>query len=217
MSESIGMAAYRNYAGYGESIKGRLAGSAYADVPVQSWAQAITAAMAMCNEISQSYGEWLVQNNKTSAQLIRKTRQNTELVAAVGDFLELFPIPSGKENNNPSLKELQEILKQRAEDRGDKDHKSAPAYEDEKLTKLNEMLKALGLVPMTENSKKSDFETLKTRLDGLRDEIAGFQTMTNTKQGMLVGNISQHQTQVQGLIKSSQSIGMGFARIVGSV
>ncbi len=72
------------------------------------------------------------------------------------------------------------------------------------------------MVPMSEKkSTKGEFETLRTRLDGVRDEVSGFQTMMNAKQGMLVGNISQHQTQVQGFIKSTQAIGMGFAAACG--
>ncbi len=66
----------------------------------------------MSNEISQSYGDWLIQNNKESAQLIRKTRQNTELRAAVGDFLDLFPDPAqARKTTTLTLTQLEEILK----------------------------------------------------------------------------------------------------------
>lgn len=214
---SIGAPRHGAYGGYGDTGGSQALRNAYADVPIHTWQQAISHAIATGNEVSQSHGDTLVQNNRESARLIRKTRQNNEVRAAVGDFLELFPIPSGKENNNPSLKQLEDILAKRAEDREDTSYKKGPAYDQQKLTEMNRMLQEMGMVPRSENSTKGDLETLRTRLDGLRDEISGFQTMANSQQGMLVGNISQHQTSVQGLIKANQSIGMGYARIPGSV
>ena len=117
----------------------------------------------------------------------------------------------GKEDNNPKLDDVQKILRDRD------DSQDQPVYDTAKLDKLNKMLKDFRMTPMSGQSKKSDFETLKTKLDGMRDEVSSMQSMISSKQGLIVGNINQLQTGVQGLIKASQSISMGFARITGSV
>jgi uncharacterized phage infection (PIP) family protein YhgE len=201
---------FGNYNGYGEIGDGGRGGG-YADVPSESWSKAIADAMATNNEVSQANGDSLSQCNKEAERLIKKTRQANELRAEVGNFIDLFPVPMGKEDNNPKLDDVQKILKERD------DSQDQPVYDPAKLDKLNKMLKDFGMTPMSGQSKKSDFETLKTKLDGMRDEVSSMQSMISSKQGLIVGNINQLQTGLQGLIKASQNIGMGFMRIVGSV
>lgn len=211
MASRIG-SSFGAYGGYGVSGEQ----SVYAEAPVRSWAAAIAEAKRSNEDVSVSYGNCLNQTNNDAARLIRKIRQINELRASVGEFLDLFPIPTGKENQNPSLKELQDILCNRAKEEGGTcDGK--PAYDSTKLDALNRMLKELGMVPMSEKSTKSDFESLRTRLDGMRDEASGYQSLFASKQGQFVGTINQFQTAIQGLIKSELEIGKSYARLVGSV
>ncbi|CAM3768433.1 hypothetical protein BOSP111201_24465 [Bordetella sputigena] len=202
--------------GYGEAGGVGVGGGAYADVSAQSWGEAIAKAIAMNNEVTQSNGSSLSACNQEADRLIRKTRQINDARAEVGNFVNLFPVQMGKENNNPKLSEVQDILKNRETDEKKKQEIEKP-YDDEKLGLTTKMLKDVGMTGLTENSTKSDLETLRTKLDGYRDEVSSTQSMVASKQGLIVGNINQLQTGIQGLIKAAQSIAMGFARITGSV
>jgi hypothetical protein len=206
----------QSLAGYGETGGVGVGGGAYADVPAQSWGKAIAEAIAMNNDLTQSNGGSLSGCNRDADLLIRKTRQINDARAEVGNFINLFPVQMGKENNNPKLKEIEEILKNRESDDKKKQEIEKP-YDDAKLDLTTKMLKDVGMTGLTENSTKSDFETLRTKLDGYRDEVSSTQSMVASKQGLIVGNINQLQTGIQGLIKAAQSIAMGFARITGSV
>lgn len=202
--------------GYGETGGIGAGGGAYADVSAQSWDKAIAEAIAMNNEVTQSNGSTLSACNQEADRLIRKTRQINDVRAEVGNFINLFPVQMGKENNNPKLKDIQDILKNRESDDQKKQEIEKP-YDDAKLDQTATMLKDVGMTGLTENSTKSDFETVRTKLDGYRDEVSSTQSMVASKQGLIVGAINQLQTGIQGLIKAAQSIAMGFARITGSV
>ncbi|WP_143277467.1 hypothetical protein [Bordetella genomosp. 9] len=201
--------------GYGEIAGVGVGGGEYAAAPGENWGKIIAEAIATNNEVTQSNGSSLNACNQESTRLIRRTRQINEARAEVGNFINLFPVQMGKEDNNPMLKDIQGILKDR-ESGAKKDEIEKP-YDDKKLEVTSGMLAELGMTGLTGDSRKSEFETIRTKLDGYRDEVSSSQSMVASKQGLIIGNINQLQTGIQGLIKAAQSIAMGFARITGSV
>ena len=200
--------------GYGDGSGHR---AAYADIPADAWQLALADASATNEASSQSAGQSLFSNNRETREYIGKVRQANDLRALIGDFVNLFPIPSGKENHNPTLTQLDDILKQRAEANEDASYTAGQAYDKAKLAELNAALKEIGMVPMSEKSTKSEFESLKTKIDSLREESSSLQGFAGNKQGLYVGNLNAYQTGQQGLTKTKTSIMLGWARLTGAV
>ncbi|ANN68302.1 hypothetical protein BAU08_20680 [Bordetella bronchialis] len=168
-------------------------------------------------EMAQGQAGTLSSNNTEAERLIGRNRKINDLRAAVGEFINLFPVPMGSEKTNPTLNEIKDILSKRADDEKDKTFDpDKPVYEQEKLDQLSKALTDIGMKGVDGSMTKNDFDTLKTRLGGLQDEVTGNQSLIASKQSMAVGNINMHQTSNQGLIKTLTSIGMGFARVTGS-
>lgn len=211
---NTGGAVYGQTSGYGGGYGHR---AAYADIPADAWELALADATATNEASSQSAGQSLFSNNRETREYIGKVRQANDLRALIGEFVNLFPIPSGKESHNPKLKQLDDILKQRAADNEDASYTAGQAYDKTKLAELNKALKEIGMVPMSEESTKGEFESLKTKIDSLREESSSLQGFAGNKQGLYVGNLNAYQTGNQGLTKTKTSIMLGWARLTGAV
>jgi hypothetical protein len=179
--------------------------------------EAIAAAMNSCENFTQACAYELRAQNDASAQAAQRLRKCSDAKAAVEEILGYFPVPTAKEPTNPKLNELPGIMEKR---RSENDLPVSERFDLDKVGKaldaLNKLLPVLGFPAQNWTATKSGLDALKTRLTGAQDEISAGNSRITNKQGLLIGYVNNGQTTSQGLVKTKNSMGAGWARVVGA-
>jgi hypothetical protein len=155
--------------------------------------------LANCEKATDVYGKILGRQNDATELILNKMDKISNAKAELVKLLAEFPVPKDEKDQNPALSDL-----------GDK-------VDPETVASLNRFLSLLNMSPISMSSKKSDLESLQTRLTGENETQSGKQGMQSTKTNFYLGKLTANETMSTNVVKAQSSMEMSVARNSGTL